>query len=77
MIVYERLWKTMRQKKITYYQLEKHYGISTNTLRRLRKNQNISTYTLNKLCYILTCGLPDIVEFREDPDEERPVKRIP
>ena len=77
MIVYERLWKTMRQKKITYYQLEKHYGISTNTLRRLRKNQNISTYTLNKLCYILACNLHEIVEFREVPGEERPVKRIP
>ena len=67
----------MRQKKITYYQLEKHYGISTNTLRRLRRNQNISTYTLNKLCYILTCGLVNIVEFREDLDEERPVKNVP
>ncbi len=67
----------MKQKKITYYQLEKHYGISTNTLRRLRRNQNISTYTLNKLCYILTCGLPDIVEFREVEGEERPMKRNP
>ena len=77
MIVYDKLWETMKQKKITYYQLEKHYGISTNTLRRLRRNQNTSTYTLNKLCYILNCQLPDIVEFREDPDEERPVKNIP
>ena len=67
----------MKQKKITYYQLEKHYGISTNTLRRLRRNQNISTYTLNKLCYILTCGLPDMVEFREVEGEERPMKRNP
>ena len=67
----------MKQKKITYYQLEKHYGISTNTLRRLRRNQNISTYTLNKLCYILTCGLSDIAEFREAEGEERPVKRNP
>jgi len=67
----------MRQKKITYYQLEKHYGISTNTLRRLQKNQNISTYTLNKLCYIMACNLHDIMEFREVQGEERPVKRIP
>jgi putative transcriptional regulator len=72
MIVYDKFWETMKKKNMTYYKLEKHYGISTNTLRKLQKNENVSVYTLNKLCYILGCGLSDIAEFREDPNEERP-----
>lgn len=62
MIVFDRLWVTMKQKGISQYKLQKEYGISSGQLDRLRKNENISTYTLDKLCQILDCALEDVAQ---------------
>ena len=66
MIIYNKLWDTMKQKGITQYKLIKDYGFSSGQLDRLRKNANINTYTLNFLCEILHCELSDIAEFKPD-----------
>lgn len=63
MIVYNKLWDTMKQRGISQYKLIHEYGISTGQLDRLRKNNNVSTYTLSQLCAILDCELEDIAEF--------------
>ena len=63
MIVYDRLWETMKAKGVSQYKLIHEYGISTGQLDRLRKNENINAYTLNKLCRILDCDLNDIMEY--------------
>lgn len=69
MIVYDRIWKTMKQKNISQYKLIKEYKISSGQLDRLRKNENISTYTLNQLCRILDCDLTDIAEYIKEDEE--------
>ena len=66
MIVYDKLWKTMKEKNISQYQLIKKHGFSTGQLDRLRKNENVNSYTLNNLCEILNCRLEDIAEYKED-----------
>ena len=66
MIVYDKLWKTMKEKGISQYKLINEFGISTGQLDRLRKNSNISTYTLNTLCKILDCRLEDIAEYKNE-----------
>lgn len=66
MIVYDRLWKTMKAKGISQYKLIHDYGFSTGQLDRLRKNENINAFTLNKLCGILDCDLKDIMEYIKD-----------
>ena len=66
MIVYDKLWETMKQKKVTQYQLIKKYGFSTGQLDRLRKTKNVNSYTLNTLCEILDCALEDIAEYKKD-----------
>ena len=66
MIVFDRLWATMKEKGVSQYKLIKEYKISTGQLDRLRKNGNVSTYTLSQLCQILDCSLEDIAEFRRD-----------
>ena len=38
MIRFDRLWKTMEQKKISTYQLREQCGIDSKTVRRLRAN---------------------------------------
>ena len=65
MIVYDRLWDTMKEKGISQYALIKKYKISTGQLDRLRKNENVSTHTLDLLCSILNCNFEDIAEYKE------------
>lgn len=66
MIVYDKLWRTLKEKNISQYKLIKTYGISSGQLDRLRKNDNVSTFTLNVLCGILDCKLEDIAEYLKD-----------
>ena len=56
MIVFDRLWTTMKEKGVSQYKLIKEYKISTGQLDRLRKNENVNTYTLDQLCRILNCS---------------------
>ena len=63
MIVFDRLWTTMKEKGVSQYKLIKEYKISTGQLDRLRKNENVNTYTLDQLCRILDCSLDDIAEY--------------
>lgn len=66
MIIYDKLWQTMKEREISQYKLLKDYKFSSGQLDRLRKNQNVSTYTLNQLCSILQCKLEDIAEYVEE-----------
>ena len=66
MIVYDRLWTTLRERGISQYKLINDYHISTGQLDRLRKNSDVSTYTLNRLCSILHCDLEDIAQYIEE-----------
>lgn len=63
MIIYDKLWTTLKKKGISQYKLIKTYNISTGQLDRLRKNGNVNTFTLNQLCGILDCKLEDIAEY--------------
>ena len=66
MIVYDKLWETMKKRDISQYKLIKDYGVSSGQLDRLRKNGNVSTYTLNQLCKILNCRIEDIAEYIDE-----------
>lgn len=70
MIVYDKLWDTLRQKGISQYKLQKEYNISSGMLDRLRKNEGISTFTLNRLCEILDCEIGDIATYKKTPTHE-------
>lgn len=66
MIIFDKLWETMKSRNISQYKLIQTYHISNGQLDRLRKNGNISSYTMNRLCQILHCRLEDIAEYREE-----------
>ncbi len=66
MIVFDKLWDTMKEKGISQYKLIKEYGISTGQLDRLRKNGNVNVFTLDTLCTILDCKLEDIATYVKD-----------
>lgn len=65
MIVFDRLWQTMKLRELSTYQLRAKCGIDSKTIRRLRANENIETKTLDKLCSVLHCTLDDIAEYKE------------
>ncbi|MBP5428671.1 MAG: helix-turn-helix transcriptional regulator [Clostridia bacterium] len=71
MIVYDKLWETLKERGISQYKLIRQYGISTGQLDRLRKNENVSTYTLNALCEILKCDLSEIATYLPDKKPEQ------
>ncbi len=66
MVIYDRLWETMRTKGISQYRLIKYYGFSAGQIGRLKKNAYVSTHTIDVLCTILNCRIEDIMEFRLD-----------
>jgi len=65
-IVFDKLWKMMKEKGVSTYLLRETSGIDSKTVRRLRANENTETKTLDKLCRALNCRLEDIAEYRED-----------
>ena len=66
MIVYDRLWETMKEKNISTYTLREEHDFHSDTIRNLRHNRNISMNTLSKLCEVLDCRLEDIAEYVKD-----------
>ena len=62
-IVYDKLWETMKKKGISTYTLREKGGIDSKTVRRLKANDNIETKTLDKLCCALDCKIEDIAEY--------------
>ncbi len=68
MISFDPLWKTMKAKGITTYNLIKDYNFSRGTLDSLKQNRNISTATLNNLCDLLDCEVEDVLCYI--PDEK-------
>ena len=66
MIVYDRLWNTMKRRGVTQYKLMKEHGFSSGQLDRIRKGENINMYTLDTLCRILDCRVEDIIEYKKE-----------
>ena len=66
MIKYDPLWRTLKEKGISQYQLIKDYGIDKAQLQRLRQNLVVKTLILNRLCQILNCRIEAIMEYVPD-----------
>lgn len=76
MIVYNRLWETMKRKKISQYYLIHTYGFSRGQLSRLKNNMYISTHTIDILCCLLDCPVEDILEYQSDQTPAKPFPEI-
>ena len=66
MIKYDPLWRTLKEKGISQYQLITDYGIDKAQLQRLRQNLVVKTLILNRLCQILNCRIEEIMEYVPD-----------
>ena len=66
MIVYDKLWQTMKEKGVSQYTLIKTYKISPAQITRLKRNESVSTHTIEMFCKILKCDVSDIMQYIED-----------
>lgn len=66
MIIYKRLWETMKSKGITQYALIKQYHISPAQITMLKRNESVSTHTIDTFCKILDCNVEDIMEYTKE-----------
>lgn len=66
MIVFDKLWQTMKEKGFSTYMLREKCGIDSKTVRRLKANENVETKTLDRLCSALGCKIEDVAEFIEN-----------
>lgn len=65
MILFNKLWQTMKEKNISQYKLINEYNISPSQLTRLKRNESVSTNTIDRFCEILDCDLSDIMEYQK------------
>ena len=75
MVNYDPFWQTLEKNKVTKYQLIYHWGISSNTLRRMAHGEAINTNTLNELCLILGCKAEDIIKFEATASELEEIQK--
>ena len=66
MISYKPFWETLKYKNVSTYALREKYGISPNTLTRMKSNKYLSMRTIEDFCKILDCEIEDIVKYNKD-----------
>ncbi len=66
MISYEPFYRTLREKGVTEYHLIYKEGFSSYILHRMKHGENITLKTVDTLCFILDCGVSDIIEYVPD-----------
>ena len=67
LISYTPLFKTMKDRKITSYRLEK-MGFSRATYYSIQKGNSVSTNTINQLCKLLKCDVSDVMQYIDEGD---------
>ncbi|MBQ7895108.1 MAG: helix-turn-helix transcriptional regulator [Oscillospiraceae bacterium] len=72
MILYDNLWKVMKDKGISQYALIKKHKISPTQITRLKRNECVSTHTIDMFCKILQCSVSEIMEYVPDEQIEKP-----
>ena len=67
MISYALLFRTMKEKGITSYRLQK-MGFNRATYYSIKSGQSVSTNTIAHLCKLLQCRVEDVMEYIDDDD---------
>ncbi len=64
-VSYDRLWKTLIDKKMNRTDLKNAAGISFSILAKLGRNEFVSMESIYKICVALNCRIEDVMEFVE------------
>ena len=63
---YQPFYETLKAKGMTEYQLIYKHGFSSHILYRMKHGETITLKTLDTLCFILDCGVDDIIRYVPD-----------
>lgn len=64
-VSYDKLWKTLIDRKMKQTDLKEMAGISFIVLAKLGKNEFVSMESIYKICLALNCGVNDVMEFTD------------
>ena len=62
-VSYDKLWKTLIDRKMKRTDLKDLAGISFNVLAKMGKNEFVSMDSLYKICFALNCNIEEVMEF--------------
>lgn len=62
-IKYDKLFRLLKERGVTTYQIRKEKIISESSLQKLREGKPISTSTIERMCDLLDCQPGDIMEY--------------
>ena len=65
-VKFDRYFKLVQERGITYSQILEEANISGNILTRMRRNEYVSLESIEKICRALDCDINDILEFVAD-----------
>ena len=70
-VSYKRLFHLMIDKGMTNAELMEKGDFSANIITRLKRNNYVALDSIEKICYVLDCGVDDILEFIPDAKETK------
>lgn len=68
-VSYKKLFHLMIDKGITNTELMEKGGFSANIITRLKRDCYVALDSIEKICYVLDCGVDDILEFIPEEKE--------
>ena len=69
-VTYKKLFHLLIDKGMSNAELMEQAGFSANIITRLKRNNYVSLDSIEKICYVLNCGVDDILEFTPENTEE-------
>lgn len=63
MITFAPLWKTLKARRETIYDLEYRYGLNPAEISRLKHDHNFTLRSVDRYCKLLNCELEEIIAY--------------
>lgn len=70
-VIYKRLFHLMIDNGMTNAELMEKAGFSANIITRLKRDGYVALDSVERICYVLDCGVDEILEFISDEKEHR------
>lgn len=65
-ITYDRLWRLMKNNKLTKRELATAAEISSYAMTRLNRDEPVSLEIIMRICKVFHCDIQDVVEVIEE-----------
>lgn len=65
-ICYDKLWRLMKDNKLSKKELAQAANITSYTMTKLNKDEAVSLEVLMRICKVFHCDIGDLMEVIED-----------